>query len=108
MTYVNGTLTVEKAPLTVKAGDYTMKQGDPMPEFAAIFDGFKNDETSEVLTKQPVLTTEATSSSAPGEYAVKVSGAEAQNYEISYVEGKLTITEADPITVTVKSYTRLY
>ena len=108
VTYVNGTLTVEKAPLTVKAGDYTMKQGDPLPEFTATYEGFKNDETAEVLTKQPVLTTEATSSTAPGEYAVKVSGAEAQNYEISYVDGKLTITEADPITVTVKSYSRLY
>ena len=108
VTYVNGTLTVEKAPLTVKAGDYTMKQGDPLPEFTATYEGFKNNETAEVLTKQPVLTTEATSSTAPGEYAVKVSGAEAQNYEISYVDGKLTITEADPITVTVKSYSRLY
>jgi len=108
VTYVNGTLTVEKAPLTVKAGDYTMKQGDPLPEFTATYEGFKNNETAEVLTKQPVLTTEATSSTAPGEYAVKVSGAEAQNYEFSYVDGKLTITEADPITVTVKSYSRLY
>ena len=108
VTYVGGTLTVEKAPLTISGGEYTMKQGDPLPELQAVFEGFKNGETSEVLTAQPVLTTEATSVSDLGEYPVKVSGAEAQNYEISYVDGKLTIIAADAITVRVNSVSRLY
>ena len=94
VTGVNGTLTITKAPLVVSAGTYAMKQGDPMPEFKATYSGFKNNETEEVLTTQPVFSTEATSDSENGTYPVIVSGAEAQNYEITYESG--TITIADP------------
>jgi hypothetical protein len=90
-TYVNGTLTIGKAPLKITAKDYTIKQGEALPAFEATYEGFKNSETSTVLEKQPSITTIATSASAPGEYDIIVSGAEAQNYEISYVKGKLTI-----------------
>ena len=96
-TYVNGTLTIEKAPLTITAQDYTIKQGEDLPVFEATYEGFKNNETADVLTTLPTLSTTATSASEPGEYEIAVSGAEAQNYEISYVSGKLTITEASAI-----------
>lgn len=107
-TYVNGTLTITKAPLTIAAGTYTKKQGEAMPEFTLSYEGFKNNETKDVLTKQPTVSCEATVASAPGEYPVTVSGAEAQNYSISYTNGKLIVTEADLITITAKSYTRKY
>ena len=107
-TYVNGTLTIEKAPLTITAKSYTIKQGEPLPTFEAEYSGFKNNETANVLTKQPTITTTATSASEPGEYEITVSGAEAKNYAISYFKGKLTITEADPVTITAKSYTIKY
>ena len=92
VTYVAGTLTITKAPLTISGGTYTMKQSDALPELKAEYSGFKNGETEAVLTKKPTLTTTATSSSAPGEYEVKVSGAEAKNYDISYKPGKITVT----------------
>ena len=107
-TFVNGTLTIEKAPLTITAKSYTIKQGEPLPTFEAEYSGFKNNETANVLTKQPTITTTATSASEPGEYEITVSGAEAKNYAISYFKGKLTITEADPVTITAKSYTIKY
>ena len=107
-TYVNGILTITKAPLRVSAGTYTKKQGEAMPEFVPVFEGFKNSETKSVLTRQPAVKCEANEASAPGEYPVTVSGAAAQNYEISYVSGKLTVTEADPVVVTAMSYTREY
>ena len=93
VTYVGGTLTVTKAPLTAKAGDYTMKQCDALPVFAASYAGWKNNDTEAVLTKLPTLTTTATSGREPGIYDVLISGAEAQNYEITYVNGKLIIEE---------------
>ena len=96
-TYVNGTLTIEKAPLTITAQDYIIKQGEALPTFEATYEGFKNEETADVLTTLPTLSTTATSASEPGEYEITVSSAEAQNYEISYVAGKLTITEASAI-----------
>lgn len=107
-TYVKGTLTITKAPLTIKAGKYTKKQGEDNPVFALTYNGFKNNETRSVLEKKPTVTCEATKESEPGEYAVKVSGAEAQNYDISYVNGTLTVMEADPVTITANSYTRVY
>ena len=79
-----------------------------MPEFTLTYTGFKNNETKDVLTKQSVVTCEATESSAPGEYPVIVSGAEARNYNISYTNGKLIVTEADAVVVKAKSYTRKY
>ena len=90
-TYVNGKLTVTKAPLTITAKSYTITQGDALPTFDAEYSGFKNDETAVVLTKKPVLTTSVTSSSEPGTFDIIASGAEAENYEISYVKGTLTI-----------------
>ena len=68
-----------------------MNQREELPEFEATYEGFKNGETSDVLTKQPVIKTNATSESEPGEYELTVSGAQAQNYEISYVKGTLTV-----------------
>ena len=108
VTYVSGTLTITKAPLNIAVGTYTKKQGEAMPEFMLTYSGFKNDETKDVLTKQPEVSCQATEASAPGEYPVIVSGAEAQNYDISYTNGKLIVTEADLVTITAKSYTREY
>ena len=96
-TYVNGTLTITKAPLSVKAGTYTKKQGEDNPEFTLTYEGWKNDETEEVLTKKPTATTTADKESVPGEYPVTVSGGEAKNYELSYTNGKLIVTEASGI-----------
>ncbi len=106
--YVKGTLTITKAPLTIAATTYTKKQGEEMPEFTLTYAGFKNDDTKDVLMKQPIASCEANEASAPGEYPVTVSGAEARNYDISYTNGKLIVTEADAVIITAKSYTRLY
>ena len=108
VTYVNGKLTITKAPLTITAKSYTIKQGDALPTLEAEYAGFKNSETSSVLTTQPTITTTATSASEPGTYDIVVSGASATNYEISYVKGTLTITKADEVVVTAKSYSRKY
>ena len=108
VTYVNGTLTITKAPLTIKAKSYTIKQGDDLPTFEAEYSGFKNDETDAVLTKKPTITTSATSSGAPGTYDIVVADASATNYDITFVKGTLTITQADAIIVTAKNYSREY
>ena len=89
--YVNGTLTINKAPLKITAGNYTKKQGEANPVFSVTYDGFKNNETSAVFTTQPTITCAATKDSPVGNYPITVSGAVAGNYEISYVAGTLTI-----------------
>ena len=106
--FEGGTLTITKAPLTISAGNYSKKQGEAMPVFKASYVGFKNGETESVLTKQPVFSCEANESSAPADYAVPIGGAEADNYEIRYEQGRLTVTEADAVIVRAKSYSREY
>ena len=108
ISYIPGTLTVTKAPLSISAGNYTKKQGDAMPVFKASYAGFKNGENESVLTKQPVFSCEANEASAPAEYAVTISGADAENYDISYEQGRLTVVEADAVVVRAKSYSRQY
>ena len=106
--YVYGTLTITKAPLTITAKNYTIKQGDALPTFEVTYAGFKNNETEKTLTKKPTITCIATQGCAVGTYDIIVSGAEAKNYDISYVAGTLTVIDADAVAVTAKSYTRKY
>ena len=108
ISYIPGTLTITKAPLSISAGNYTKKQGDAMPVFKASYAGFKNGENESVLTKQPVFSCVANEASAPAEYTVAISGAEAENYDISYEQGRLTVVEADAVVVRAKSYSRQY
>ena len=99
VTYVAGKLTINQAPLTISAGTYTKKQYDPMPEIVLSYEGFKNNETATVLTKQAIISCAANEDSIPGEYAITLSGAEATNYDISYAAGKLIVTEPDSFTL---------
>ena len=89
--YVNGKLTVTAAPLEISAGSYTMRQGDPLPQFNVSYKGFKNGEGEEVLLTPPRIECDVDKDSAPGTYSITVSGAAAKNYAIGYVSGTLTI-----------------
>ncbi|MCR4921271.1 MAG: hypothetical protein K5945_06130 [Bacteroidaceae bacterium] len=106
--FVNGTLTISNAPLTITAKSYSIKQGDPLPVFDAEYSGFKNGESYEYIDNQPSFACDATSDSKPGTYEIVVCDACADNYDIHYVNGTLVITEADPITLSALSYTREY
>ena len=105
VTYINGTLTITKAPLTIKAGEYAKYQGSENPEFKPTYEGFKNGETEDVLSKMPVVTTSANEDSPLGEYEVFITGAEAQNYEISYVAGTLIVEKLPKGDLDGKGYT---
>ena len=86
-----GTLTIEKATLKVGVADVSMTAGEQLPVFSLTYEGFKNDEDETVLTTLPQVTTDATSSSVPGDYVLTVSGGEATNYTFIYTNGTLTI-----------------
>ncbi len=94
------TVTVTKAPLTVTAKSYTISQGDALPDFEATYSGFKNGQTASVLTTQPTFSCSATSSSRPGTYSITPSGAKAQNYKFTYVNGTLTIMGNQAVNLT--------
>ena len=96
-TFIEGTLTITKAPLTVTAQSCSKKQGEDNPAFELIYTGWKLTDDVSVLTALPVAATDATKDSPAGEYAITVSGGSAQNYSFVYVGGTLTIEETSGI-----------
>ena len=100
VTFVDGTLTVTKAPLTITAKSYTREKGEANPTFEVTYSGFKNGETEAVLTRKPTISCPATTSSKVGTYTITVSGAQAQNYNIYYINGTLTVTEENKVRFT--------
>ena len=70
-----------------------MTEGKDLPQFELSYEGFKNGETESIFIKEPIVTTTATSDSKSGVYDIIVSGAEARNYEITYVSGKLIVNQ---------------
>ena len=89
----DGVLTIEPVSVKVTAKSYTRNVGEPNPDFEVSYVRFRNRENASVLTTQPVISCEATVDSPAGVYPITVSGAEAQNYVFTYVEGTLTIVD---------------
>lgn len=85
------TLTVAKAPLTITAQNCSKNVGEENPTLTVKYEGFVLGEDETVLTSQPTIQTEATTDSPVGTYRISVSGAEADNYDITFVNGTLTV-----------------
>ncbi|HEY7310781.1 MAG TPA: choice-of-anchor Q domain-containing protein [Gemmataceae bacterium] len=94
----NGTLTVNKAVLTVTADNASRSYGVANPTFTVGYSGFVNGETltTSGVTGSPSLTTTATNASAPGTYAITAAAGSltASNYSFQFVNGTLTINPA--------------
>lgn len=108
-TFVNGTLTVTKATLTVTADNKSRTYGAANPTLTQTYSGFVNSETAAVLTGAPTLSTTATVSSSVGNYAITpVAGTlAATNYQFAFVNGTLTVTKAT-LTITADNMSRIY
>ena len=102
--YVNGTLTVKPALLTVKVDNATKAYGISNPIFRSEITGLLNGD--EVALK---YRTTAGVTSPAGVYpiAATVSGLAATNYAIKLTDGELTISKAKLI-VKVKNVSRFY
>ena len=103
--YADGVLTITKAPLTISAKPSIREYGAENSTFEVQCTGLKNEESSDVLSIRPQITTTATPSSPVGTYPIYVSSADALNYAISYEEGVLTIIKA-PLTIRALDATR--
>ena len=94
LVYRNGTMSITQAPLMVTAQPASKIYGDANPTFALNYSGFKNNETSAVLTSLPGASTVAKTMSNVGTYDIIVSGGTATNYTLSYTNGTLTVNKA--------------
>lgn len=102
-----GKLTITKAPLTIKANNATMDYCGIMPTYSYTYSGFVNGDDETTLSKKPSIATDATTTSNAGEYVITPEGAEAANYDFTYIAGTLTINKR-PLTVKANSVSRLY
>ena len=97
--YQNGTLTVIAADAAaVTARSYTITYGDPLPQF-------EYDTSGVALNGTPAISCSATANSDAGTYDIVVSKGSVTNYNVSYVNGTLTIKKA-VLTASVGEYTR--
>jgi len=87
-------VAIAKAPLTITAENKSKQVGSENPELTVSYSGFVNGENASSLTTQPTITTTALTDSPVGTYPITASGAASSNYEITYVAGTLTVTDA--------------
>jgi hypothetical protein len=101
------TLTIQKKELIITAHSPVITYGNTPPSYTCQYSGFANNETESVLTTLPSFSCSATSQSNVGTYAITPSGAAAQNYNFSYVNGTLTIQKRN-LQVTPNDASRAY
>ena len=94
ITYVNGTLNVTPASLTVTVTNATKVYGQANPAFSDTLTGFVNAENASVVSGSASLTTTATAGSSVGSYTITAAqgGLSAPNYTFAFANGTLTIT----------------
>jgi len=107
ITQVNGTLTVNPAPLTITADSTNKAYGAALPVFTASYSGFVNSDTAASLTTPVTLSTTASAASPVGAYAITAAGAVDPNYNITYADGSLTITRVS-VTVTAQNSSKAF
>jgi MBG domain-containing protein len=92
-----GTLSVHKAPLTIKADDKTRRYGEPNPSFTYGANGLVNGDTVASATSGAIdCSSPATQGSNVGTYAIVCGGDVAsRDYDVGFVPGTLTVDPAD-------------
>ncbi|HEV2478120.1 MAG TPA: MBG domain-containing protein [Puia sp.] len=96
--YVPGTLTVQKAILTITAVNASSTYGSPLVPNGSLtvsYSGFINGDNSSSLTVPPTVINTAFVGAPAGTYALIPSGAVDPNYTIVYVDGTYTINQAN-------------
>ena len=94
-------LTVKKAKLTVTAEDVAVDFLDPLPDkYKVTYSGFVYGEDERDLTAPAKASCEAKQGNSAGTYSIKVGGAQSPNYEITHVNGTLTIRDVEHFVVT--------
>jgi hypothetical protein len=91
---VNSTLTILPAPLVISVQDEERYYGENNPDFIVQYDGFKNYEDESIMQIIPQAVTTATQYSDCGMYPITITEAYAPNYDITYINGNLTINQA--------------
>ena len=87
------TLTINPAPLTIKANDSEKYCGQMNPVFSVIYNGFVNGENESVLSGTLSFSSNANEDIGIGTYSIDASGLTSDNYAITFMPGILTIKD---------------
>jgi gliding motility-associated-like protein len=108
ITHTDGILTVSKASLTVAANDKAKIYGatDPDLDYTPSGSLFYTDTYSVISGVSLVAATGASASS--GTHTITASGGSADNYDVTHVNGTLTVSKAAALTVTANDKSKVY
>ncbi|WP_162416092.1 MBG domain-containing protein [Cyclobacterium roseum] len=105
ITYVNGTLEITPANLTITADNKSKVYGEANPSLTFTYTGLVNGDTE--VSEEPGISTTATAGSNVGTYPIALTGGSDANYDISLVAGELEITPAN-LTITADNKSKVY
>ncbi|MBW6479408.1 MAG: T9SS type A sorting domain-containing protein [Bacteroidales bacterium] len=106
--YTSATLTIEKAPLLVKADDKSkIYDGQVFDDFTVSYTGFVNIENEDVLSGELQFSGAANDAINVGSYTIIPFGLTATNYDIGFEEGTLDILKAT-LTITADDKSKVY
>jgi hypothetical protein len=93
ITFTNGTLTINKAPLTITADSGSVPfTGTPFSGgFGVTYSGFVDGQTASVLSGTLSYAGTSQGATAAGTYGIRPEDLTSSNYLITWVNGKLTI-----------------
>lgn len=100
-TVVNSSFLISKADLTVRVDNEVINYGDSLPVFNYSMSGYVAGDDDSVISVLPTIKFSADELLLPGDYPIKASGGEADNYKFTYIDGTLTVKplKADAILV---------
>jgi filamentous hemagglutinin family protein len=107
--YGTGTLTIDKAPLTITANNSSKTydgqawSGTPGVNYS----GFVYGQNASVLNGSLRFDNGGAGAINAGSYSITASGLSSSNYAISYVDGSLSISKA-PLTITAQNASKTY
>jgi len=102
-TSVTKSFHVDKKVLTITAENKRKYERDPNPILTFTYSGFVFGEDESVLLNAPIISTTALLNSPDGDYPINVSGGQAANYSMSYVDGVLTVNPKTDQVITLNS-----
>ncbi len=97
ISFVDGTFTVNKTPLTATANNQSRAYGQTNPALTVSYSGFVNGDNAAMIDVPAAASTAAETNSPSGSYEITLSGGSDNNYALSLVDGTLTVNKAELI-----------
>ena len=108
---ISTTYKITKAVLTASFVNEQIKKGSSVsPQYKVNVSGFVNGENATTATSYsaPTASCATFDSTTVGSYAATVSGGSAANYSFTYVNGTISVVDADTMRITFTPYTGTY